>query len=178
MDPLNDKQLVTIAYNRSAGYVRWLIGGIEMFKIVQLGFGLEPSLCITDFGGNDEIVDSESFNIGFGTVDWLDATVPYNPGNLNVSALVQLIPNPNRYLNPHTIPGTPQTFFDSSSQDSNRIFNQSATLHVDSITISTFNTNNNGNGNGNNNSTSIGAYILSVIGLILIIVLFVLIFSK
>ncbi len=122
---------LSIAYNRSAGTMRWLIDDVEVFRVSHLGFRL-PSrqFMILDHGGTEENVDCRQRDVGMGTFTLLDGAYP------NQQALVQLSTQPNLYFSTLSGQPTPQTFLDPFSTHLSRIWGEGADLSVKKVMVS------------------------------------------
>lgn len=141
-DPLDDFVKVAIAYNKSKGYVRWLVDGIEKFRVERIGLALDRKYRILDHGGPGEIVSPNQLNFGFGLFTLLDMHNPnlptYVSSGLTTSdtPLVQ-IGTASQFVNPRTMSDftgttydTPDTFVDGASLAANRLFGQGMQMRV------------------------------------------------
>jgi hypothetical protein len=124
-------QHLAIAYNRSAGTMRWLIDDVEVFRVDHLGFRL-PSrqYMILDHGGTEETVVCRQRDVGMGTFTLLDGGTP------SQQALVQLTTSPSFYFSTTTGQPTAQTFLDLYSTHLSRIWGEGADLSVKKVMVS------------------------------------------
>jgi len=120
-----DHQLA-IALDTSAGVVRWLLDGREVFRVGNLGKRLPDrpfrQFLTIDHGGTEELVAPRQLACGMGMFTLLDGYRPSKNG------LVRLSSAANFYFNPDT--GAPATFVDEASVPSNRLWGQGAELRV------------------------------------------------
>ena len=151
-NPINDFVKVAIAYNRSRGYVRWLVNGVERYRVNRIGCALDAKYRVLDHGGPDVQVDVRQLNFGFGLFTLLDMSLPnvenyIDTGTLTATpnnGLVQIGAQAGgpvgancQYVNHHgsntTFTGliySPPTFIDGSSLLANRIFGQGAQMTI------------------------------------------------
>lgn len=122
---------LSIAYNRSAGTMRWLIDDIEVFRVDHLGHRL-PSrqYMILDHGGVEEDVVCRQRDVGFGTFTLLDGGTPAE------QALVQLSSVPGFYYSTASGQPTGQTFFDPLGLHGSRLWGEGADLSVKKVQVS------------------------------------------
>jgi len=121
----DDRHHFEISYDRSAGVVRWLLDGKEVYRVDRLGYRLESrEYLLVDHGGEETLVEPRQLNCGMGTFTALDY------GRPGQRALVRISGTENYYFS--TASGEPgsQTFFDDESLESNRLFGQGAEIWV------------------------------------------------
>ena len=118
-----------IAYDRSAGVVRWLVDGQEKFRVDKIGYRIDRKYMTIDHGGVEESVAPRQLNFGMGMFTILDGDLPSG------KALVRLSNAPNFYFDPSQGEPTPQTFADEDSQASSRLFGQGAELRVQRVSV-------------------------------------------
>lgn len=119
-----------IAYDRSAGTVRWLIDDEEVYRIDRLGFRIDRGLLTIDHGGREESVEPRQLACGMGTFTLLDAALPSG------TSLVRLSSAPDFYFDPLIGEPTAENFVDEDSLPSSRLFGQGAELHVRRYVVS------------------------------------------
>lgn len=102
VNPGQDYTSLAIKYNKSEGYVRWMINGQEMFRVNRIGFPLERKYRVLQNSTSEssdigpELVVPQSLSAGFGNFSLMDAYAPQNPGQLSNTALLNL--TLNRYF--------------------------------------------------------------------------------
>lgn len=125
----NEHHKLAIAWDKTAGTVRWLVDRHEVFKVDHLGDYLNRNLVTIDRGGDEAIVSPRQIDCGIGTFTLLDG---YRPGDIG---LVELASTPGYYVNPDTHTG-PANFIDTKSLPEDRLWGQGATLNVKSMIFS------------------------------------------
>lgn len=118
-----------IAYDRSAGVVRWLVDGEEKFRVDSIGHRIDRKYLTIDHGGVEESVAPRQLNFGMGMFTILDGDLPSG------RALVRLSNAPNFYFDPLQGEPMPQTFVDEESKASSRLFGQGAEMRVARLTV-------------------------------------------
>ena len=119
-----DQHTVAVAYDKTAGVVRWYVDGTQRFSVDQIGYRLSSrQYMLLDHGGTQESFSPNQLDCGMGMFTLLDGYGPQNEG------LVQLSSASNFYYNPSD-GSSPENFFDTQSLQSNRIFGQGAALEV------------------------------------------------
>lgn len=121
---------VKIAYDRSAGIVRWILNGKEVYRVTQIGRRIDRRFMVMDHGGVEETVDMRQLNCGMGTFTLLDGSQGSKPG------LVRLSSKPNYYFSPKSGEPSVQSFADETSQYSSRIFGQGAEFRIGTYRVS------------------------------------------
>jgi hypothetical protein len=118
-----------IAYDRARGRVRWLVDGVEVFRVNTLGARIDRRFMLVDRGGANEIVAPRQLDCALGTFTFLDGYGPLDEG------LVQLDAPGEPYF--HPLSGEPRTldFLDPSSAPESRLFGQGATLKVHRVVV-------------------------------------------
>ncbi|HLL03574.1 MAG TPA: DUF6081 family protein [Myxococcaceae bacterium] len=113
-----------IAYDKTAGVVKWVLNGAEVFRVSRIGHRLERQWMIIDHGGTEQLVSMNQLNCGMGMFSLLDASWASSPG------LVRLSSQPNFYYQPQV--GTSQSlgFTDEYSTQGSRLFGQGAEFEV------------------------------------------------
>jgi hypothetical protein len=119
-----------IGYNRSAGTIRWLLDGEEVFRVDRLGYLIDRAFLTIDHGGTEELVEPRQLDCGMGMFTLLDGDLPSG------SALVRLSSAPDFYFDPALGEPVAQTFQDDASLVTNRLFGQGAELHVQRYVVS------------------------------------------
>jgi hypothetical protein len=112
-----------IAYDRSAGTVRWLVDDVEVFRVDEIGYRINPQYLTIDHGGIEEIVSMNQLNCGMGMFTLLDGYLPSEKGLVRLSNL------PNYFFDP-SAEGDLLEFEDEESLVENRLFGQGAELRM------------------------------------------------
>ena len=69
-----DQQVkVTVAYNRAAGVVRWLVDDAEVARVSRIGFPSPAATTIIDHGGAPQAAEPRQLNCGMALFTLLDA---------------------------------------------------------------------------------------------------------
>jgi len=128
-----------IAYNKTAGTIRWVIDGAEVFRVNRIGFRISREFMLFDLGGQEQIVSPDAINCGLGLFTILDAYPPCsNLTTLSSGAQVCSFPadekalvrlSTQQYYNPRFGYPVNATFVDNESEESSRLFGQGASLH-------------------------------------------------
>ena len=105
-----------IVFNHQDDFV--LVSWLEIVQAVHRRFML------LDHGGTEESFSPNQLDCGMGMFTLLDGHGPQNEG------LVQLSSTPGFYFNPALGEPTPETFVDTASAESSRLFGQGAALEV------------------------------------------------
>jgi hypothetical protein len=71
-----DQTKVTVAYNRSAGTVRWLVDDQEVARVSNIGFPAPGATTIIDHGGTPQAASPRQLNCGMALFTLLDAGLP------------------------------------------------------------------------------------------------------
>jgi hypothetical protein len=127
-----DIHRLRIAYDRSAGVVRWLIGGREVFRVDAIGQLIDRQYLTIDHGGVEPAVPLELNQLwgGMGMFTLLDGDLPSD------SALVRLSDEPDFYFDPEFGEPEPQVFADDASLPGNRLFGQGAEIRIENYVVS------------------------------------------
>jgi len=121
---------VKIAYDRSAGVVRWILDGKEVYRVSQIGRRLSRRYMVIDHGGIEQTVVPRQLNCGMGMFSLLDASDGSQPG------LVRLSKAPNFYFMPSKGEPSLQTFVDETSQPGSRLFGQGVEFRIGTYRVS------------------------------------------
>jgi len=120
---------MSISYDQRGGVVRWIIDGVEVFSVNNIGYRLSnPDWMIIDHGGTEQSVTMNQLACGMGMFTLLDGTSSWGSG------LVRLSNAPGFYYHPHES-SWGQWFVDDNSNDSSRLFGQGAYFHVGSYSV-------------------------------------------
>lgn len=120
-----------LAYDRTAGMVRWLVDGSEVLRVDHLGYRLASRKYLAlDHGGTEQSVAPRQLRCSMGLLSLLDAELPGR------SALVRLSSMPSLYFDPPVGEPAPQTFVDDQSPVSSRLFGQGAGLSMSGFVVS------------------------------------------
>jgi hypothetical protein len=127
----NEKHHLKIAYDKSAGTVRWLVDDQEVYRVDQIGYLIDRQYMTIDHGGIEPAkpVSPNQLNCGMGTFTLLDGSLPSG------KALVRLSTAPGFYFDPSSGEPVPQTFVDEYSESGSRLFNQGVELRVSKYII-------------------------------------------
>ncbi|MGW2301898.1 DUF6081 family protein [Streptomyces sp. NPDC001809] len=132
-DP-GDVHRFKISYDRSAGVVRWLLDGRQVFKVDRIGHRLKTRKnLVLDHGGTEVDVRPRQLSCGMGLFTILDGA---QPGAADDRALVRLSPAQNRYFKPAVGAPVPQSFHDDTSAESSRLFGQGASIDMRRMIVS------------------------------------------
>ena len=121
---------LSIAYNRSAGTMRWLVDDVEVFRVSHLGYRIDRQYMVLDHGGVEEPVVCRQRDVGMGMFTLLDA------GSPTQQALVELSNTPDMYFSTAVGEPTPQVFVDSLSLHNSRLWGEGADMRVKKVTVS------------------------------------------
>ncbi len=119
-----DEHEAGIAYDRSAGIVRWILDGIEVYRVGRIGRRL-PSRehMLLDLGGADELVSPRQLDFGMGLFTLLDGAAGAGPGLVRLSSEL-------RYFAPDRGEPHELAFVDEASTPESRLFGQGAELRL------------------------------------------------
>jgi hypothetical protein len=113
----DQQHLVTVAYDRGAGTVRWLIDDAEVARVNRIGLPAPDATIVIDHGGTPEAASPRQLNCGMAMFTLLDAgSTPSGAG------LVSLAPP---YAFPTAFVGGPN------------LFGQGAELHLERFEVRT-----------------------------------------
>lgn len=118
------------AYDRTNNRVRWVLDGKEVYSVSRLGFLIDRKYMTLDHGGTETNVQPRQLLCGMGMFTLLDAHLPSKVG------LVKVSDAPGFYFNPELGQPNPETFVDSVSLASNRLFGQGASFNVKHSVVS------------------------------------------
>ncbi|HTE83803.1 MAG TPA: DUF6081 family protein [Dehalococcoidia bacterium] len=93
---------VTVAYNRAAGVVRWLVSDEEAARVDQIGLSAPGATTIIDHGGMPRPAAPRQLNCGMALITLLDAGLPPSGRGLVSLALA--------YTSPAAFAGGPNLF--------------------------------------------------------------------
>ena len=110
---------VTVAYNRAAGVVRWLVDDLEAARVSNIGFPAAGATTIIDHGGTPQPAAPRQLNCGMALFTLLDGGLP--PSG---TGLVSLAP-------PYTFP--------TAFADGPNLFGQGTELRVERFEIDSAN---------------------------------------
>jgi hypothetical protein len=122
-------QQTTISYDRRGGVVRWILNGVEVFRVSNIGYRIDRQWMVIDHGGVEQSVSMNQLACGMGMFSLLDAASPWGAG------LVRLSSTPNFYYQPQQGTSQPLWFADESSNEGSRLFGQGARFHVGSYAV-------------------------------------------
>jgi hypothetical protein len=126
---------VSIAYNRSAGTVRWILDGQEVYRVSQIGYRLSSRKnMLLDHGGTDQIVTMRQLNCGMGMFTILDGASGSQSGLVRLSSAL------NYYYQPAKGEPNALSFVDEYSQPSSRLFGQGAEFRIGAYSVSSTST--------------------------------------
>jgi hypothetical protein len=132
----DERHHLEIAYDRSAGTVRWLVDGREVFRVTDIGAPLDSRrYLLLDHGGPARRTEPRQLRFGIGMLTLLDARLDGRP------ALVRLVRSDGFYVDP--VPRAdgnggeaPPAFLDEKSREPSRLFGQGAALSVSRFVVS------------------------------------------
>ena len=129
----NEWHALEIAYDKSAGTVRWLVNDREAFRVTRIGRRIDRQYLTLDHGGAETDVSPNQLDGGMGLFTLLDG---YRPSN---KALVRLSKADGFYYDAGTgqvaAPGSGY-FLDETSAPGSRLFGQGAELRVQAYAVS------------------------------------------
>jgi hypothetical protein len=120
---------VAIAFNRSAGTIRWLLEGQEVLSWNHIGHRMTRGLMTLDHGGTEYDVSPRQIACGIGSFSLLDA---YRPSEIG---LAQLSNQPYFYFDPSVGSPVPESFIDPMGLHQSRLFGQGAELDVRRLVV-------------------------------------------
>ena len=126
---LKSEHHLKVAYDKSAGIVRWLVDDTEVFRVDHIGHLIDRQYMTIDHGGLEETVSPNQLDCGMGMFTLLDGHLPSG------SSLVRLSSEPDLYFNPELGMPVAETFVDDQSLESSRLFGQGAKLSVDKYVV-------------------------------------------
>ncbi|MBP2585766.1 hypothetical protein J3A78_006244 [Streptomyces sp. PvR006] len=118
-----------IAYDRSAGLVRWLIDDREVLRVDRIGFRLDRRTLTLDEGGVEGRVAPRQLNCGMGLLSLLDGSYPTGKG------LVRLSVHTN-YFEPSVGEPRQESFVDERSAEASRIYGQGGEFRMKNLVVS------------------------------------------
>jgi hypothetical protein len=127
----DDSHRFTIAYDRSAGVVRWLIDDREHLRVDRIGHRLDRSTATLDEGGEETEIRPRQLNPGMGLLSLLDASWPTGRGLVRLSGRQH-----TTYYRPGVGAPHEESFVDEESTDAGRLFGQGAALRLGSYHVS------------------------------------------
>ena len=127
--PLAEHRL-KIAYNKSAGEVRWLVDNKEVYRVTQIGRRISRTFLTIDHGGDEADVSPRQLDCGMGMFTLLDGSRPSG------QAMVKLSNTPSFYFSPLVGSPASQMFVDPISLPASRLFGQGAELRVRQYVVS------------------------------------------
>lgn len=131
-----DSTKVEIAYNRKKNYVRWILNGVEVYRINRLGYPPQAQYVGLNLGGTPEIVKSKNITVGFGTFSGMDFYNPLNPGAVDNAGLVYLnYPTLNPVVTDVNGDLIPATNLNTSYNPALTIFGQGMTLNLEYLKV-------------------------------------------
>jgi hypothetical protein len=125
----SDHHDLKIAYDRAGGIVRWVVDGVELFRLDTIGARIDRRYMLIDHGGDDVIVTPAQLDCGMSMFDFLDGYGATDRG------LVQ-IDSPSDYYDPRMGAPYGMTFMNPDSALGDRLFGQGAAMQVDRFVIS------------------------------------------
>jgi hypothetical protein len=124
-----DVHEATIAYDRRTGIARWLLQGVEVFRVAKVGRLLDSrEHMVLDLGGREDTVVPRQLAFGMGLFTLLDAAIDGAPPLVRLSDQLT-------YLSPSTGAAHTPAFVDESSRLESRLFGQGAEMDVESYTV-------------------------------------------
>lgn len=118
-----------IAFDKAGGKVRWLIDGIEVFRVSTIGSRINRAFMLLDRGGANRVISPAQLDCGMGMFTFLDGYGPLN------RALTQIDEDEGTYFHPLLGEPHPVKFLDPNGLEGSRLFGQGAEMHVDSYVV-------------------------------------------
>jgi hypothetical protein len=134
---LHESDTVDFAYNKSTGTARWLINGVERWRVnVPIGTHPSPDATLIDHGGIDKVQLPNGIDCGMGMFTLLDGYGPHGKGLVRLNSPLL----PAQYYVPGTVTqpggtGTAEQFVDDNSLPQDRLWGQGAELHVSNFSV-------------------------------------------
>jgi hypothetical protein len=123
---------LALAYDRTAGVVRWLIEDREVFRVDRIGYRLDRDTATLDEGGEETLVRPRQLNPGLGLLSLLDASWPTGRGLVRLSSRAH-----TTYYSPAKGQPVEEEFVDEESREEYRLFGQGASLTLGPLTVAT-----------------------------------------
>jgi hypothetical protein len=126
---LDDWQRLSVAFDKDANAVRWLVNNREVFRVDHPGRLIDRRYMVIDNGGTETDVIINQLDAGLGLLNLLDG------GRSSGPALARLSNLPFFYFDTAVGIPTLQSFVDTTSGDSSRLFGQGAELRARNFVI-------------------------------------------
>jgi hypothetical protein len=117
-----------VAYEKTAGTVRWYVDGSEVYRVDKLGRVAERQYLMLYHGGVEMEVSPTQLAVGMGMFTLLDGSRA-NRGLVRLSCRLE-------YWSPESGAPTGVRFLDDHSLQGNRLFGQGAQLEVHKYIVS------------------------------------------
>jgi len=138
----NKVDTVAFAYDKEHGTARWLVNGVEKWRVpVTIGHRPPSSMILIDHGGQDTNFSPNQIDCGMGTFTLLDGYGPKGKGLVRLNNPA----GPPNYYNPATGPHPDDAapsdadFVDNQSLPQDRLWGQGAELHVSNFSVQYWN---------------------------------------
>jgi hypothetical protein len=130
-----DRHDLKIAYDKSRGTVRWLVNGVEVFRVTEIGKRIDRQYMLLDRGGDDETFSPNQLDCAMGTFTFLDG---YGVGaDQTGRGLVQIDADVGTYFDARSgAPVGPAYFLDARSALESRLFGEGAAMQVSHYVVS------------------------------------------
>lgn len=144
----DDYHTLAIGYNLQLQYIRWILDGIEVFRVDTVGMLITRQYMLVDYGGQEETLFPQNIQCGFGTFSIMDGYAPCVAKEFNAGfaqqctfsstqdyGLVQLS-NSTDYLDPRT-GMAPAMFNNTAGAQSSKLFGQGAIMNIENLQVYT-----------------------------------------
>ena len=122
---------VTFVYDKDNGIAKWLVNGVEKFRVTNIGERPNRSMMLLDHGGNTKLALPNQIDCGLGMFTLLDG---YGKKGVGLVRLTDPNSQPS-YYDPSVGEPTPENFVDNQSLPQNRLWGQGAELKVSNFSV-------------------------------------------
>ncbi len=126
---VDDWQRLSVAFDKDANAVRWLVNNREVFRVEHPGRLIDRRYMVIDNGGTESDAVIDQLDGGLGLVTLLDG------GRSGHRSLVRLSNLPFFYFDLAIGLPTLQAFVDTTSADSSRLFGQGAEMRARNFVV-------------------------------------------
>lgn len=124
-----DVHEATIAVDAASGVVRWILDGVDVYRVERSGHHLPGrEHLLIDLGGEEQAVRPRQLAFGMGLFTLLDGAIADGPGLVRLS-------DRETYLRPRDDGRRAQSFVDEHSREESRLFGQGEEMTIASYTV-------------------------------------------